>query len=85
MIQIATLTKKTPQQIFARLTEMEKIDIRRAGPDRITWHSHNGGIGSEAQGDREVIAEVQRLCIESFRNFDQNVNTGRYIGKGWKF
>jgi hypothetical protein len=84
MIQLATLTKKTPQQIFARLTEMEKIDFRGASPDRITWHANNGGLGTEAQGDREVLAEVQRLCMESFSSFPQ-VNAFGRIPSTWKF
>lgn len=84
MIQLATLTKKTPQQIFARLTEMEKIDLRRSSPDRITWHANNGGLANEAQGDREVIAEVQRLCNESFAAFPNVDKFGR-VPSTWKF
>lgn len=84
MIKLGTLTKKTPQQIFVRLTEMEKIDLRGASPDRITWHANNGGLGTEAQGDREVIAEVQRMCLESFRSFPQVDKFGR-VPSTWKF
>jgi hypothetical protein len=83
-MKLGILTKKTPQQIFVRLTEMEKIDLRRASPDRITWHSRNGGLGTESQGDREVLAEVQRLCLESFKSFPQVDASGR-VPSTWKF
>jgi hypothetical protein len=74
---------KTAQQIHARLTEMEKIDLRRASPDRLHYLAHTI-YQIEASRDVSIMEKVQQMCVQDFREFAAT-NTGRYIGKSWKF
>lgn len=51
----------TAKQLFARLEESEKIDLRRASQDRMQWMAHNT-FRTESGQDVEVIIETAAMC-----------------------
>lgn len=82
-LQLSTFEARTPQQIFVRLTEMEKIGLRKASPDRLD-HLARTTYLRESGESVEVMTEVQRLCNQTITTYDANFK-GEFIPSLWKF
>lgn len=73
-------------QIFNRLSEVEKIKIRAAGPDRLAHladTSHSVDMPLKSFDERvETMQEVQALCM-----LEMATKSGRttFDGITWKF
>lgn len=55
------------QQLFVRLSEVEKDTFRRANDDTlpILWQTHRHEF-DEAISGNEIMVEVKKLCDEDF-------------------
>lgn len=81
--QLATMEPRSAQQIYVRLTEMEKIDLRRASPDRLTFLART--IYKIESGENEkTMQEVQRLCGEEITRYDATELSNDRIPSLWK-
>lgn len=81
-----TMEFKTPQALYGRLTQGEKIDLRRASPDRIDFLFHDH-YRSEVE-TVEDLAKVKVMCDEDMARYDAMVDltaTGGYIPSTWRF
>ena len=77
---------ETATRIFNRLTEIEKIAIRGAGPDRLDYLanvSHRVDMPIMSFDERTaVMKEVQALC--ALESASKSGDTG-FNGVTWKF
>lgn len=75
----------TPINLFGRLCETEKIELRGAGPDRVSYLANNGYMSSIPEGDHAhrvgVLTEVQKLCMAEFAQ--KSAETG--FGLTWRY
>ena len=81
-----TMQFKTPEALYGRLSQMEKIDLRRASPDRIDhlFHSH---YKNEVQ-TVEDLTITKQLCDKDMADYDAMPNLDKhsgYIPSTWRF
>lgn len=73
-------------QVFSRLTEVEKINIRGAGPDRLDFladTAHRSDLPNTTFQERsEVLQEVHALCL---LEFSTKGSSNQFDGVTWKF
>jgi hypothetical protein len=63
-----TVESRTPQQIFDRMTEMEKMGMRMATPGRLEYLSQTVYL-RESGNSVECMKKVQALCIKELESF----------------
>lgn len=73
-------------KIFNRMTELEKMDVRRATESRLSYLGDTNfrvDLPAHSFADRAaVMKEVQALCALEFSNKSQNTT---FSGITWKF
>ena len=82
-IQLATFSRPTVNGLLARLSEVEKIELRRASPDRIHYLA-NTLYKTETGGNVEMLEEIQRRCCKTLEDYD-NMSEVQFIPGLWKF
>lgn len=80
--QLATFSVPDVNILFARLTAVEKIDLRRASPDRIVFMAHNT-YRTETGGSVDMVQTLQDLCNKSLADYDKI--EAEFIPSTWKF
>lgn len=73
-------------KIFNRMTEVEKISVRGASPDRLDYlgdTSHRSDMPSTSFDERcATMREVHALCMLEFAS---KTNSTTFSGVTWKF
>lgn len=86
-MSLHTMDTRSPESLFARLTEMEKIDLRRASADRIAFLAYTVYL-RECGGSPSQLAMVRDLCVQQMKDYDASdiavSNYGR-LPAIWKF
>lgn len=86
MHQLQTMELRTPQALHARLSEMEKIDLRRASPDRIDYLFYSRYCHEVAAV--EDLAAVKLFCDKEMADYDALQNLDAHSGvipSTWRF
>ena len=68
-----TVEPKTAQQLVGRLTEVERILIRRATPDGLE-HLRTAAFASDGPVTPEAMTEVKRILDEQFAEASSRTN-----------
>lgn len=81
-----TMVYKTPEALYGRLTQVEKIDLRRASPDRIDFLFHDH-YRTEIETVAD-LAKVKEMCDKDMADYDALTNLlahSGYIPSTWRF
>lgn len=66
-MQLTTLVPKTPAQLYARLTQTEKIALRGANTDDRLEYLRTRAFFTDGPLTIEGLREVQELCNQELR------------------
>lgn len=87
-MSLHTMENRTVEGLFVRLTEMERINLRRASPDRIRFLAYTTYL-RETGGSPEQLTQVQELCMKKFDDYDAidpfSVEGAGFIPHTWQF